>query len=115
MRASQATELADLFPSHVCAAWLEHSEKIAEAFYRQVTQEHLAKALVLPETAQIAAQQAHTRRYKEPQEGKGGNPESEAAPILVSSCNIVYNRTVGDAGLEPATPSLSSWCSNQLS
>ncbi len=28
---------------------------------------------------------------------------------------LLYKDLMGDAGLEPATPSLSSWCSNQLS
>lgn len=44
LRASRATELADQFPSHVCAAWLGHTERIADSFYRQVTDEHFAKA-----------------------------------------------------------------------
>jgi len=44
LRATRATELADLFPSHVCAAWLGHSEKIADEHYRQVTDEHFARA-----------------------------------------------------------------------
>jgi integrase len=44
-RVSRATEMADQFPSHVCAAWLGHTEKIADAFYRQVTDDHFAKAI----------------------------------------------------------------------
>ncbi len=44
LRASRATELADLYPSHVCTAWLGHTEKVADEFYRMVTDEHFAKA-----------------------------------------------------------------------
>ena len=35
---------------------------------------------------------------------------------LDKSINLLLrNDLVGDVGLEPTTPSLSSWCSNQLS
>jgi integrase len=44
MRASRATELADVFPSHVCAKWLGHTERIADEFYRSVTDEHWRRA-----------------------------------------------------------------------
>jgi integrase len=44
MRATRATELADIFPSHTCAAWLGHSQAIADQFYRSVTDEHFRKA-----------------------------------------------------------------------
>lgn len=44
LRASRATELADIYPSHVCAAWLGHTERIADTFYRQVTDEHFRRA-----------------------------------------------------------------------
>jgi integrase len=54
MRATRATELADLYPSHVCAAWLGHAEAIADEFYRQVTDEHFRRA----SAAQIPAQSA---------------------------------------------------------
>lgn len=45
LRVSRATELADEFPSHACTAWLGHSEKIANEFYRQVTDDHFARAV----------------------------------------------------------------------
>lgn len=44
MRASCATELVNKFPSYVAAAWLGHSEAIADEHYRQVTEEHYRKA-----------------------------------------------------------------------
>ncbi|MEX1230753.1 MAG: phage integrase SAM-like domain-containing protein [Planctomycetaceae bacterium] len=46
LRASRATELADQFPSHVCAAWLGHTEAIADRHYRQVTDEHFEQAIL---------------------------------------------------------------------
>lgn len=47
LRASRATELVEEFPSHVCAAWLGHSEKIADAHYRQVNEQHFARAIAV--------------------------------------------------------------------
>jgi len=43
-RASRATELAEIFPGHVAAAWLGHTERIANKHYRQVTADHLKRA-----------------------------------------------------------------------
>ena len=48
LRATRATELADRFPSHVCAAWLGHSEAIADEFYRSVTDVHMDIAVRNP-------------------------------------------------------------------
>jgi len=43
-RATRATELADQYPSHVAAAWLGHTERIADRHYRQVTSAHYQQA-----------------------------------------------------------------------
>ena len=43
-RATRATELADQYPSHVAAAWLGHTERIADGHYRQVTGDHYDRA-----------------------------------------------------------------------
>ncbi|MDA0240237.1 MAG: phage integrase SAM-like domain-containing protein, partial [Proteobacteria bacterium] len=45
MRASRATELADLFPGRVCSSWMGHTEQIARKHYQQVTQEHFERAI----------------------------------------------------------------------
>lgn len=58
LRASRATELADLFPSHVCAAWLGHTEKIADGFYRQVTDAHFQRATGLDFVPNTVVQKA---------------------------------------------------------
>ncbi len=48
LRSTRATELCDVYPSHICAAWLGHTAEIADAHYRQVTPEHLARATSQP-------------------------------------------------------------------
>lgn len=48
LRASRATELADKFPSHVAAAWLGHSETIADKHYRSVLDSHFDEATRFP-------------------------------------------------------------------
>ena len=44
MGVSSAARLADTFPGHVGAWWLEHAEQIAEKRYRQVTEYHFDRA-----------------------------------------------------------------------
>ncbi len=46
MRSTRATELADLFPSHMAAAWLGHSVAIRDRHYRQVTDHHFEEAVL---------------------------------------------------------------------
>ena len=47
LRASRATELAAEYPGHVGAAWLGHSEIIANRHYRQVTDADFERATTL--------------------------------------------------------------------
>ena len=47
-RATRATELADQYPSHVAAAWLGHTERIADRHYRQTTGTHYERAIYEP-------------------------------------------------------------------
>ena len=100
MRVSRATELADEYPSHVCAAWLGHTEKVADAFYRQVTDEHFARA------AQNAAQKAHetARNGQKPNselnvQGMTVSEDSEKFPLI---SGYFTQGKVGGAGFEPA-------------
>lgn len=44
LRSSRATELAEIFPGHVAAAFLGHSTQTAHKHYWQVTDEHFAQA-----------------------------------------------------------------------
>jgi integrase len=45
LRSTRATELRDRFPTHVVAAWLGHTVKVADAHYNQVTDEHYRRAV----------------------------------------------------------------------
>lgn len=100
MRVSRATELADEYPSHVCAAWLGHTEKVADAFYRQVTDEHFARAAQNP--AQKAHETAGSGRKPNSEsnvQGRTVSEDSEKFPVI-SGC--FTDRKVGGAGFEPA-------------
>lgn len=91
---------------------------MANKHYWQVTDADFAKAAEGgggAQAAQNAAQLAHAQGGMEPQATKAAH---EKTPVLLGSaefCDTVQNRGVGDTGLEPVTPCLSSTCSNQLS
>ncbi len=67
MRATRATELADEFPSHVCAGWLGHTEAVADAHYRMTTDDHFKRAVSGGEksVAQSVARPANTASYRD--------------------------------------------------
>jgi integrase len=76
MRATRATERADQFPSHVCAKWLGHSEKIADEFYRSVIDEHYTRATRGTESGTLAAQKPAQRVPA----ANGGEEKESAEP-----------------------------------
>jgi integrase len=45
LRSTRATELANMHPAHVVAAWLGHTVAVATKHYLQITDDHLARAL----------------------------------------------------------------------
>lgn len=101
MRASRATELADEYPGHVCSAWLGHSEKVADEFYRSVTDDHFQRATAAaPEAAQNPAQQ--TREMAR----KSGKPESDDMQKpreiqgFARDCAKLRTEGLGAAGIE---------------
>jgi len=108
MRSTRATELADAFPSHVCAAWLGHTEAIANEFYRQVTDAHFAKAVAEP--TQNALQKAQRKAQQYPPElARTGKPEKEKNPVFpgdTASYDLVQECDMGDKGFEPLTSTL---------
>mgnify|MGYP000477657183 CR=1 FL=1 len=118
LRATRATELADQFPSHVCAAWLGHTERVADAFYRQVTDEHFAAAVRGDEkAAQKAAQQPHAghRIMSHDPSLITHNPgECNALRDDAKSCDDPNKYRMGATGLEPVTSSVSCWRASQL-
>lgn len=104
LRATRATELADAFPSHVCAAWLGHTEAVADAFYRQLTDDHFARAQA--GAAQYPAQHLPQSRRTE---SNAAGAEKRNRPVLADDyamCSPVLNGGLGPAGFEPATQGL---------
>ncbi len=120
LRASRATELAAEHPSHVAAAWLGHSTIVAAKHYWQVTDADFAKAMKGEESTEEKAlhkalQSVHVESRFDSQPATTSHEQTPVLPELASSREIVRMCSVGDTGLEPVTPSLSSWCSIQLS
>mgnify|MGYP001444000050 CR=1 FL=1 len=66
LRSSRETELVEQFPAHVVAYWMNHSTRIAQKHYLQVTDEHYHRATsckvsdgeqtLVPETRFVGAQ-----------------------------------------------------------
>ncbi|MHB1156446.1 MAG: site-specific integrase [Phycisphaerales bacterium] len=118
LRAGRATELADQYPSHLCASWLGHTETIADAYYRMVTDEHFTKAVESDENglrdaakkaAQKAAQHLHVPARKASQtrcEKEEDPAECEALQGVTSECEKTDSDSMGDEGLEPTTSSV---------
>ncbi len=82
-RATRATELAEIFPSHVVAAWLGHSERIAERHYLQVTNEHFQRA------AQNPAQYPAVLGRTEPQTATHAPYENPVFRPETAQCDLV--------------------------
>ena len=106
-RATRATELADSYPSRVAAAWLGHTEQIADGHYRQVTGEHYSRAASEPtgpmpgakKLAQIPAQSPHVLVNQ----GSSRNRTNPTNPEIGKVCGVVNIPQVGVTGLEPVT------------
>ncbi len=104
---SRAKELAGLFPSHDCAAWLGHSEKIAGEFYRQVTSAHFERATA----QQTQACSALHKALRSSAKSRGTASSDEARETM----QVANNKALGGApvkgrlggkGLEPLTSSV---------
>jgi integrase len=107
LRASRATELADHYPSHVCTAWLGHTEKVADEFYRMVTDSHFLKATMQPNKAtQNPTQTGADSGRKQVIQEKGGNQNTPENKLDAKSCEMVTAAGLGDGGLEPTTSSV---------
>ncbi len=105
LRASRQTELVETFPSHVVCAWIGNSEAVAKKHYLQVTDENFEKAL------QNALQYPSETASKEVQEKNGSEQKARnypGLPLDSASYTSLEKTGVGDTGLEPVTPSLSS-------
>ncbi|QOV92540.1 site-specific integrase [Humisphaera borealis] len=103
MRATRATELADLYPSHVCAGWLGHTEAVADEFYRQTTDEHFRRAT---EAARNPAQQSPAGDRRVPSVPSGVSTQTPHYQGNAVSCDVVQNGGLGALGFEPRTKGL---------
>ena len=104
LRVSRATELADLFPSHVSAAWLGHSEKIADAFYRQVTDSHFDRATRIATSSKAAQNPAQLASETLRKGSQVIQPANEQTPVLqgfARACEGMQLKGLGPQGLEP--------------
>jgi integrase len=90
LRATRATELVHDFPSHVAAAWLGHSEIIAQKHYRQVTDADYERALQM---CKKTAEDSTGNEGKKPA-GETSNTAENAELVSLS---------VGDTRLELVT------------
>ena len=97
LRATRASELAESFPAHVCAAWLGHSVEIARKHYLMTTDEHFQRAAG---ATQKAAQQVR----EVPEMACSGGEENEVKPELQTTAKdftSLHISMVPLRGLEP--------------
>jgi integrase len=113
LRASGSTDFARTLPSHVAAAICGHTEQVAKEHYWQVTDSDMTDALEKMRDTGAAksaavdvgtAQNGSATENDPPTNTLGTNEIASAISIIVD-----------DIGLEPTTPTMSTWCSNQLS
>jgi hypothetical protein len=112
MRATRATELADQYPSHVAAAWLGHTEKIADGHYRQVTSDHLQRATSEP-TGQIpgAENLAHFPAHSSQVNADQRSPRNQKSPDIANNdkaCGRVKTLQRKCMGIEPTGETLNA-------
>ncbi len=101
LRASRATELAEQYPGHVAAAWLGHTEEIANAHYRQVLPAHFEKALkteiVMP---QMMLSEAVSGSI-EPQAQKSHLTQVVTVQEKTATCDSMQPFRLEAGGIEP--------------
>ena len=110
---SRATELAAEHPSHVAAAWLGHSTIVAAKHYWQVTDADFEKATkgegsTEEKALHKALQSVHAESRFDSQPPTVSHEQTPVLTEFASPREIVHMCLVGDTGLEPVTPSLSS-------
>ena len=111
MRGSFATELAQMYPGHVAAAWLGHSEAIANKHYRMVRDADYERAIGVATTgtktgtvaAQNAAQQAAEINCTEWKTSSEALADFRLMPNLAERNLLSHKDLVGGIGLEPTT------------
>jgi len=114
-RATREIELCEMFPQHVVAKWLGHSESVARRHYLTVTEDHFRRAAEEPTKAvRNPVQQVSASTRKDSQDGEGAEATAErkalnSEPLRedTTGCenaeNISRNVRVTPTGLEPVS------------
>lgn len=109
LRSSRETELLERFPIQVVVAWLGNSESVAKKHYLQVTDEHYAAATYGEKDAlQKALQQPAETQENAMKTESDEITELSSLQELAVVFSILQRCIVDAAGLEPATPTMSS-------
>ena len=122
LRSSRETELVEQFPAHLVAYWMNHSTRIAQKHYLQVTDEHYHRATsckvadgeqtLVPETRFVGAQVGATSHVLASQSPTPALVEYRLTLENKAFCDSDRQATthkmpqVGDEGLEPPTSSV---------
>jgi integrase len=116
LRSTRQTELAESWPEYVVCAWLGNSKLVAREHYLQVTERHFRQAAQLPESAaQNPAQYTFVQGSNILTPTPQDPPENADLQVGTTASKCLQDKELGGRGLEPLTPSVSSWCSSQLS
>ncbi len=93
-----------------------NSRVIAREHYLQVTDEHFQQAAQnAAHLAQKATQYPVARDSMGLSENRQEGPKNAECPLIGAKNGQTGRKEMGGRGLEPLTPSVSSWCSSQLS
>ena len=104
LRSTRATELAEDFPSHVVNAWLGHTEEVANAHYRQVTDDHFARASVSALPLALPPDPVSGRTDSQPENWSSSQVVS--AQKETATCENMRPLRMEAKGLEPSTSAL---------
>lgn len=104
LRATRATELAEIFPSHVAAAWLGHSEAVADEHYRQVTDDHFDRATKGAKTSSPECSALHVALQSGTELSGSEQPQPLATPSIRTKNATTYKKeAVSGRNLKPLT------------
>jgi len=109
LRASRQIELTDRFPEKVVCDWMGNTREVARRHYLTITDEHFQKAVHNPvqQPAEMGSEVLNKSIHP-----KEKPPE---IPRVSTLCRPLLRTEMDDTGLEPVTPTMSTWCSSQLS
>ena len=108
LRSSRQTELQQSFPMHVVTSWLGNTQRVAEQYYLQVTDEHFSKAVepeLLPEAKGEAVDAETKQNPKQPASAPKGSDKRKARTMAgyVFQAFLTPDNLALPQGLEPWT------------